>query len=42
MKTLQIAEELKRENEFKERECADQIAIEIQRAKVKCFINSLA
>ncbi|KAG8316104.1 hypothetical protein J6590_058072 [Homalodisca vitripennis] len=35
MKTLQIAEELKKENEFKERECADQIAVEIQKVKLE-------
>lgn len=42
LKTLQLAEELKKENEFKERECADQIALEIQKVKVVLFLDVLS
>lgn len=42
LKTLQLAEELKKENEFKERECADQIALEIQKVKVVLILDILS
>lgn len=38
MKTLQIAEELKKENEFMEIECANKLAVEVQKVKVNCHI----